>query len=154
MKIDGAGSYDFLNNEIILNYEGNQKVKEISKINSNPEVFFRIEINKTLVHELLHMASIYYDKENNKELSGFDSYPNEGLLNCNRGLTEGMTEVLACLIVPGSVEISCGYYIEELFVNQLALIIGANIMIDSYFGNLGIKEIKEKLSLRVIKNKH
>jgi len=147
MNSDSAGSYNSINNEIILNYVDNQRLKEISKKNSNPDNFFWTQINSTLVHELLHMASTYYDKDNNIELSGFNKFPCEGLLNSNRGLTEGMTEVLACMIVPGSVEISCGYYIEEGLINQLALIVGPQVMIDSYFGNLGTKDIINKLDV-------
>lgn len=140
-----SGEYNTKDNKISMNPENIKNLKTISKDTNDPNTFFWKNFTKDLLHELFHMASSNYDKETGISLCGFDKYPSNNIYDSNRGLTEGMTEVLSCLGIPGTIEIACGYYIEEKFINQLSLIIGAQSLIDSYFGNLGNKLLREKL---------
>ena len=140
-----SGGYNTKNNKISMNPENINILKTISKDTNDPNTFFWKNFNKDLLHELFHMASSNYDKETEISLCGFDKYPVDNIYDLNRGLTEGMTEVLSCYGIPGTIEIACGYYIEELFINQLSLIVGIEPLIDSYFGNLGNKLLCEKL---------
>lgn len=48
--------------------------------------------------------------------------------------------------VPGTIEISSGYYIEACLINQLIQIIGNDVFIKSYFSNLGTMPMQEKLN--------
>ncbi len=48
---------------------------------------------KSLMHEFLHMASSYYNKDNNVWMCGFEN--NYKLLRIGHGLTEGFTELFA-----------------------------------------------------------
>lgn len=141
---DSAG-YNTKNNKITISPRYIKETKEVSEKTSNKEEFFWREYNHTLLHELFHVASSNYDKNTGITLGGFCKYPLNDAKFTNRGLTEGMTEVLACCGIPGTIEIACGYYIEELFVDQLSQIIGPEPLIESYFGNLGNELLCEKL---------
>lgn len=141
---DSAG-YNTKNNKITISPRFIKETKEVSEKTSNQEEFFWREFNHTLLHELFHTASSNYDKNTGITLGGFCKYPLNDAKFTNRGLTEGMTEVLACYGIPGTIEIACGYYIEELFIDQLSQIIGAEPLIESYFGNLGNELLCEKL---------
>lgn len=140
-----CGGYNTKNNKIVMNPKSVNQIKEVSRTTNDPNTFFWKHFNINLLHELFHMASSHYDRENGISLSGFDKYPADNIYDSNRGLTEGMTEVLSCCGIPGTVEISCGYYIEELFINQLAQIVGTQPLLDSYFGNLGNSLLCKKL---------
>ncbi len=140
-----CGSYNVKENKIVILPESIFLIKEVSKKVANSNAFFWKYYNKDLLHELLHMASSQYDKESDVVLCGFDKYPTDDRCEMNRGLTEGMTEALTCYGIPGTIEISNNYYIEGLFINQLIQIIGAQSLIDSYFGNLGTTMLREKL---------
>lgn len=140
-----CGGYNTKDNKIVMSPESINQIKNISKVTNDPNTFFWKHFNKDLLHELFHMASSHYDKETGISLSGFDKYPANNIYDSNRGLTEGMTEVLSCCGIPGTIEIACGYYIEELFINQLIQIMGTQPLLDSYFGNLGNNLLREKL---------
>lgn len=140
-----CGGYNTKDNRIVISPESISQIREISKVTNDPNRFFWKHFNKDLLHELFHMASSNYDKETGISLSGFDKYPANNIYDSNRGLTEGMTEVLSCCGIPGTIEIACGYYIEEMFINQLTQIVGTQPLLDSYFGNLGNNLLCEKL---------
>lgn len=140
-----CGGYNTKDNKIVMSPESINQLKKISEVTNDPNTFFWKHFNKDLLHELFHMASSHYDKETGTSLSGFDKYPANNIYDSNRGLTEGMTEVLSCCGIPGTIEIACAYYIEELFINQLIQIVGTQPVLDSYFGNLGNNLLCEKL---------
>lgn len=54
-------------------------------------------------------------------------------------------------IVPETIEISSGYYIEACLINQLIQIVGNEVFLKSYFSNLGTQPIQEKMN-EVINN--
>lgn len=139
-----VGSYDTKSNKIVFSPEAVKNLKDNSKMADDPKDFFWKIFNKNVLHELFHMASSCFDKEKQIALCGFDKCPNDNICDSNRGLTEGMTEVLACCGIPVVVN-TVSYHIEVLLVNQLASIIGFKPLIDSYFGNLGNKLLCEKL---------
>lgn len=140
-----GGEYNTKDNKIVMNSENINQIRNLSKITNDPNTFFWKHFNCSLLHELFHMASSHYDRETGVSLSGFDKYPSNNIYDSNRGLTEGMTEVLSCCGIPGTIEIACGYYIEELFINQLIQIVGTQPLLDSYFGNLGNNLLCEKI---------
>lgn len=140
-----CGGYNTKDNKIVISPENISEIKKTSKITNDPNDFFWKHFNKDLLHELFHMASSHYDNETAISLSGFDKYPANNIYESNRGLTEGMTEVLACRGIPGTIEVASGYYIEELFINQLIQIVGTQALLSSYFGNLGNRLLHEKL---------
>lgn len=141
-----SGGYDTINNILTIDCECLRYLNEIASKSSNPQETFNREYAAILLHELSHMASSKYDPSTKVSLSGFDKYPPTTEEDKNRGLTEGMTEVIAKAGVPGTIEIASGYYIEALIVNQLSQILGFNIMLESYFGNKGTKELERKLN--------
>ena len=126
-----CGGYNTKDNKIVMSPESINQLKKISEVTNDPNTFFWKHFNKDLLHELFHMASSHYDKETGTSLSGFDKYPANNIYDSNRGLTEGMTEVLSCCGIPGTIEIACAYYIEELFINQLIQIVGTQPVVDS-----------------------
>lgn len=138
-----SGEYNVRDNKIVI--MDVKRLKKMSEFANDANTFFWKHLNHDLLHELFHMASCHYDKETGISLCGFDKYPDNDTYDSNIGLTEGMTEVLACCGIPGTIEIACGYYIEELFINQLIQIIGVQPLLDSYFGNLGNNLLCEKL---------
>ena len=48
--------------------------------------------------------------------------------------------------VPGTIELSSGYYIEASLINQLILLVGNETFARSYFLNLGTTPIQNKLN--------
>lgn len=89
-----------------------QELWKISQLTSNPKDFYFRQYSQTLLHELSHMASSNYDSETKTSLCGFDKFPTDNESEKNRGLTKGYTEILSMAGVPGTIEISLGYYIE------------------------------------------
>ncbi len=99
-----------------------------------------LEYTKNLFHELLHMASSRYDKETGEVLSGLDKAESD-FSESNRGLTEGITEVIAF----NGLSQSIGKSTEGLIVEQLSRLVDPNVIIESYFANKGITDIKSGL---------
>ena len=143
---DFMASYDVKHNAIFVNPNFIRQYRLMAQSKSNPDEFFWSNISHDLIHELFHMASSKYFGEGRGFVCGFDKHPATNSYEKNRGLTEGFTEFLASACVPNTKEIPSDYFIEEMLVNQLILIVGKSVMIESYFNNLGIKEIAKKLS--------
>ena len=141
-----AAGYDTRNNSLTMDEKTLSKLQKISQLNPNPTDFYWRHYSQILLHELSHMASSNYNPENGDSLCGFDKFPAETEDDKNRGLTEGFTEIISMVGVPGTVEVSSGYYIETLLINQLMQLTGQEVFIKSYFSNLGTKKIQEKLN--------
>lgn len=140
-----AGNYNVKNNIFHMEQSYLNRLWEIAQRNSNSEDFFWNEVCLDILHELSHMASSRYDSDTGISYCGFDKFPYTKLSDGNRGLTEGMTEVIAMSGVPNTVEISSSYYVEALFVNQLMQIVGKDLMLESYFANKGTIELEREL---------
>ena len=141
-----VAGYNTKKNNITINKESLQELWEIAKLTSNPKDFYFRQYSQTLLHELSHMASSNYDSETKTSLCGFDKFPPDNESEKNRGLTEGYTEILSMAGVPGTIELSSGYYIEASLINQLILLVGNETFARSYFLNLGITPIQNKLN--------
>lgn len=141
-----SAGYNTNNNTITIDEKSVLEMKKISLKTSDPGTFFWTHYSQQLLHELAHMASSNYDKETGVSLCGFDRYPAEKEEDKNRGLTEGFTELVSMSGVPGTYELSSGYYIEASLINQMIQIIGIDIFKECYFCNLGITPLKEKFN--------
>lgn len=141
-----SGGYNTRSNELKIIPESLKKIWEIAQTTNNPIEFYQKEVSQTILHELSHMASSNYNCDTMISKCGFDTYPSTLEKERNRGLTEGMTEVIAMAGVPGTIEIASRYYIEALFINQLIQIVGIDVMVNSYFSNLGTENIEAKLN--------
>ena len=144
-KNDFFAGYDVEHNAIFGDPDTIRQYRLMAQNTSNPDEFLWSNISHDLIHELFHMASSKYFGEGQGFVCGFDKYPATQSYEKNRGLTEGFTEFLAGACVPNPKETPCNYFVEEMLVNQLILIVGKSVMIESYFNNLGIKEIAKKL---------
>lgn len=144
-----CGGYNTRDNTLVIPLESLISLKKISQKSNNPDEFYWRSYSQTLLHELAHMASSKYDIINGKSLCGFDTFPPNDEEDKNRGLTEGFTEIISMAGVPNTVEIASGYYVEALLINQLIQIIGNPVFLESYFGNLGIKPLKEQLNMLI-----
>lgn len=140
-----AGNYNVKNNMLHIEQSYLKRLWDIAQKNSDPEEFFWKEVCLDILHELSHMASSRYDSANGISYCGFDRYPYVKQSDSNRGLTEGMTEVIAMTGVPNTIEIASNYYIEASFVNQLMQIVGRELMLESYFVNKGTVEMEKEL---------
>lgn len=141
-----CGGYNVKTNTLNINPSFLKKTWEIAQTTNNPIEFYWREVGETILHELSHMASSRYDIDNKISFCGFDIYPANNQSDQNRGLTEGMTEIIAMAGVPNTIEIASAYYFEASFVNQLIAIVGLNVISVSYFGNKGTKEIEKELN--------
>ena len=140
-----VGNYNVKYNIFHMEQSYLKRLWEIAQKNSNSEDFFWKEVCLDILHELSHMASSRYDSDTNISYCGFDKYPYTKQSDGNRGITEGMTEVIAMTGVPNTIEISSGYYIEASFINQLMQILGRDVIIESYFSNKGTIELEKEL---------
>ena len=122
-----VGTYDAKENVIRIANTGNEQ-----------------EYSKTLLHELIHMASSHYDKETDTVVSGFDTLQDD-YNKRNRGLTEGIAEVISRVGVPmENAEKECD--IEASIAGQLAQVVGEGTIIDSYFSSNGTARLEKELT--------
>lgn len=141
-----SAGYNTNSNNLTMNENSLRTLWRIAQLNANPQDFYWRHYSQTLLHELAHMSSSKYNRETKISLCGFDKFPPENEDDKNRGLTEGFTEIISMTGVPGTIEISSGYYIEACLINQLIQIIGNDVFIKSYFSNLGTMPMQEKLN--------
>jgi len=140
-----CGGYNTRENTLVISPESLSELKNISQKTERPDEFYWREYSQTLLHELAHMASSKFDSITETSLCGFDTFPSKTEEDKNRGLTEGFTEIIAMAGVPNTIEISSGYYIEALLINQLIQTIGNEVFVEAYFSNLGTSPIQKKL---------
>lgn len=141
-----AGFYDTKNNQIGITRRFQKDMWRMAQKSNNPEDYYWHQYSSTILHELLHMASVNYNSENDFVLSGFSRYPAEKENEKNVGLTEGLTEVLTFAGVPGTDEELSSYYIEARLIIQLASLVGNKLLERTYFSNLGTNPLEEKLN--------
>ena len=146
-----SANYNTSSNSLVMNEKSLHELWKIAQLNNNPQEFYWRHYSQTLLHELAHMASSRYDSDTEISLCGFDRFPAKNEEDKNRGLTEGFTEIISMAGVPGTIEISSGYYIEACLINQLIQIVGNEVFLKSYFSNLGTQPIQEKMN-EVINN--
>jgi len=139
-------NYNARDNILTIDEDTLRENYELASYSKEKEEFFIRELLHILLHELSHMASSNYDEYTGILLSGFDKYPFFIDEESNRGLTEGMTEMIASYGVPSRLEASSLYHVETLFVGQLLQIISRDIILDSYFANKGTKELEIELN--------
>ena len=133
-------------NLLILDQNSLQDLWRMAQKTNNPQDFYSRHYAQTLLHELSHMASSYYDSQTGISCCGFDKHPAQDESDKNRGLTEGFTEVISMTGVPNTFDITSNYYIETCFINQLIQIIGYEPFIKSYFANLGTSLLENRLN--------
>lgn len=134
-----AGGYTPFENKISFNPESLKNLRNLAQSQQNPQEFYNMYFSHDFLHELTHAASSTYSQEGIR--SGFDKYPSE---DSNRGLTEGMTEVIASTGIATD-PTSNGYFVESCLAQQLVAVLGQNVMLESFFGAKGIDKLKEEL---------
>ena len=139
-NIEGAG-YNCTRNHITINKEYLEYLSSIS----NDENFIYNNYAGSIMHELAHMASANYDRQTNISKCGFNTYPFSDENDNNRGLTEGMTELISFTAIPFVSLYTSGYFMEMKITKQLEMIVGTNVLLESYFSNKGLEEIKNNL---------
>lgn len=141
-----SAGYNTSSNNLTMSEHALHELWRIAQSNTSPQDFYWLHYSQTLLHELAHMSSSKYDSETKISLCGFDRFPPKNEDDKNRGLTEGFTEIISMAGVPGTIEISSGYYVEACLINQLIQIIGNEVFLKSYFSNLGTMPMQEKLN--------
>lgn len=139
------GGYNSKSNSIEIRPQGLWHLWKVAQVTDNPNEYYFRQYMQTLLHELIHMSSTKFDKENNIALSGFDRYPSQDISEQNVGLNEGYTELIAMAGVPGTEDIVSPYFIECVLINQLIQVIGIDALQESYFGNKGTKLLESEL---------
>ena len=140
-NVEGVGEYNCTSNHITINKEYLEYLSSIS----NDEDFIYNNYAVSIMHELAHMASANYDRKTNISKCGFNTYPFSDANDNNRGLTEGMTELISFTAIPFVSLYTSGYFKEMKIAKQLEMIVGANVLLESYFSNKGLEEIKNNL---------
>lgn len=140
-NVEGVGEYNCTSNHITINKEYLEYLSSIS----NDEDFIYNNYAVSIMHELAHMASANYDRKTNISKCGFNTYPFSDVNDNNRGLTEGMTELISFTAIPFVSLYTSGYFKEMKIAKQLEMIVGANVLLESYFSNKGLEEIKNNL---------
>lgn len=134
-----AARYDAYNNIIEIEKDKIDEINQSLKTGN-----FDLQTGINLIHELTHMAS--RRKEENNFYCGFTKYPSAYESDKNDGLTEGMTELIAINAFQSNHKYMSPYYFELCFVNQLLNLVGRPILVESYFGNKGIKDLEIQLN--------
>lgn len=146
------GEYNIKNNKIKIYESFIQETWNKIPQDEKSEETYNCMFLCSVVHELLHMTSSKYDPENETLSCGFDNKPYKKESDKNRGLTEGFTELIAFQMSGNPYERLSAYMVQALLANQLRTIIGNEVMIESYFGNLGIKQMEDELQ-EIVPNK-
>lgn len=140
-----AANYNIKENSIIINKE---QIKVIQKriTKKYPDCTINDYLKRTITHELFHMASTVYNKENKSLRSGVIQ-KNINNVIINLSLNEGITEVLTIKTnIHENFEDITKYNHFIRLTNQLIQLIGYDYIIYSYFGNYGTERIIELLA--------
>lgn len=140
-NVEGVGEYNCTSNHITINKEYLEYLSSIS----NDDDFIYNNYAVSIMHELAHMASANYDRKTNISKCGFNTYPFSDVNDNNRGLTEGLTELISFTAIPFVSLYTSGYFKEMKIAKQLEMIVGTNVLLESYFSNKGLEEIKNNL---------
>ncbi len=126
-------------------------IKMIKKNNNDFSTFF----NYIARHELIHVASCFFDKKNNIIYSGFSKrYLNkedEDKTESNNILEEGFVDLLLRKDYPNT---SHTYSIYVPLVDMLSEIVGMDFMKETFFNSRGIEPIISKLMSYGIKEEN
>ena len=99
-------------------------------------------IDQCILHEFVHMASSSYDKEKEEGHSGFD----QDKFLPNTSITEGLTDVISIIITKSKLKLLTGYNMDRFLINQLIILTNWDLMINSFFGERGTKDIENYLN--------
>ena len=132
--ISTPAGYNAFQNSIILNYA---EIKRFNEVIDENELKCTISeyVERILIHELIHMASAYHDKDENVVHVGAASMTLTGVLT-NNGLNEGTTEIMARKIFSNN-EINdlVGYQNQIKYINQLSALTSYDDVINTHFNH-------------------
>lgn len=141
---ESLSEYDYTTNTIRVNL--NAINNAVTNIEENKEQKYEELFRHALIHELLHMASTNYKKlkPTKTGLGYIDTYSEYATLV---GITEGYTELLASEIEKENITFlkNNPYVYQILLSKQIEIIVGKDIMTESYFDEAADKLIKKKL---------
>ena len=144
-----VGFYDTNENKILIAERFIYYIYEKATRNGEFDAaYFKEEYDHALLHEMIHMASSL--KKDDTCYSGFDyyyDYDNNAELS-NAGITEGLTEAIAIERFKDSKYDNklSAYSIEVKLAKQLILLIGKDVMYESYFRGDGIFPLEFELT--------
>lgn len=137
-----VSTYNPIDKEIYIPYNELQKLKIFSQETKTPDKFYTDQINSILTHEFLHLASTR--EREGIIYCGLSNLSDQNLMY--KGITEAITEYLALFYFPDVPLNYSNYKIEVLIIAQLIELIGKEVVLDSYFNNLGVNLIIEELN--------
>lgn len=144
-KIKLNASYYFVDNKIVILNSYYLDTLNMAVNVNNPMAFYLLKLSRVILHELFHTSSTEYDPVTMITKIGFNTFPSNNPKDCNRGLNEGLTDVLTMNYNENYVDNLSGYYLEVQIVRQLMSLIGYKVLIESYFKCEGIKNIVDSL---------
>ena len=122
-----------------------KRAKYLDEVNID---YLEQDYGAEFLHELIHMASSY--KKEKEFFIGFDYYckDNDDSSLENRGLTEGLTEFISSEKFKGTKYSGrfVSYFKEVQFAKQLMLILGKDVMYESFFRGDGIFPLEFELN--------
>ena len=136
-----GGTYNVLSNEIEINY--NPIIKKRLESESTEEYLKAIT-----THEIFHMASSSYDKNNKVRKSGLIEFIKNNSNNEETALNNYLNEVLSQYLANKIVIEKNGHSSYDVYMpilRQLISLVGYNTIIKSYFLNKGTILIQDKL---------
>lgn len=138
------GIYSILENKIYIYGEGLINIYENAIASGEYKKKYELELSKVLSHELHHVASTSYSEETGHYITGFHIETEDRVIESNKGLTEAVTEHLNQTMY-GNELYGMSYELPLLLVKQLMLITSEELVVNSYFSGVGIKNIKEEM---------
>lgn len=136
-----GGTYNVISNEIEINY--NPIIKKRLKTESIEEY---LKIMTT--HEIFHMASSSYDRNNEVRKSGLIEFIKNNSNKDETALNNYLNEILTQYLTKKIVTEKNGHSAYDVYVpilRQLISLVGYNTIIKSYFLNKGTILIQDKL---------
>ena len=136
-KYYGIASYEGKNNLIKIispvEYSINEKILNLDRKVKRENIPYDTYIERVLFHELLHMSSTIYDKNNNRRFSGFEQLDFVSDQRIGVGLTEGYTENLVEKFFCDDLTLNYSYRYEKNISSLLEEILGSELMQSLYF---------------------
>lgn len=136
-----GGTYNVISNEIEINYN--------PIIEKRLETEFIEEYLKVLTtHEIFHMASSSYDRNNEVRKSGLIEFIKNNSNNEETALNNYLNEVISQYLTKKIVTEKYGHSSYDIYMpilRQLISLVGYNTIIKSYFLNKGTTLIQDKL---------
>jgi len=143
--VPGVASYNGKYNTISFATNQEETLKRTLRLETIDAQTAAYHLSSTLFHEILHMASSFYDEKTGIYYSGLSTINlGEDAIHSSRAINEGVTAMIEHHFYPECLR-NTGYLEEICIAGHLNSIVGLDNILKTYFSAKGIEPIKNEL---------